>query len=298
MMDFSVIIPQKNSIDTLPRLFDTIPERDNIEIIVADNSEIPVTKKEIGIDREYTLCWSSPKRFAGGARNEGMKHAHGKWLIFSDADDIFKDDAFESFESKKDSDADVVYFGMDGLFIETGERSDAGDIYTNMVKRYLANPADDTDIRISFHTPCSKMVKREYVERNGFQYDEVRANNDDFFAMLVGYNAAKIEAVDKVVYTYIATHGSLMHRRSYDVIKARYEVILRKNKYLREHGLRNKQGSVAFFLSQSRYYGIKTMFEFFAMLIRYRQNPFVGASNWRKTIKKAKSSQNKDYVAK
>ena len=297
-MDFSVIIPQKNSIDTLPRLFDTIPERDNIEIIVADNSEIPVTKKEIGIDREYTLCWSSPKRFAGGARNEGMKHAHGKWLIFSDADDIFKDDAFESFESKKDSDADVVYFGMDGLFIETGERSDAGDIYTNMVKRYLANPADDTDIRISFHTPCSKMVKREYVERNGFQYDEVRANNDDFFAMLVGYNAAKIEAVDKVVYTYIATHGSLMHRRSYDVIKARYEVILRKNKYLREHGLRNKQGSVAFFLSQSRYYGIKTMFEFFAMLIRYRQNPFVGASNWRKTIKKAKSSQNKDYVAK
>jgi glycosyltransferase involved in cell wall biosynthesis len=298
MIDFSVIIPQKNSIDSLPRLFATIPEKDNIEIIVADNNDTPVTKEEIGIDREYTLCWSSPKRFAGGARNEGMKHAHGKWLIFSDADDIFKDYAFETFESKKDSDADVVYFGMDGLFIETGERSDAGDIYTNMVKRYLANPSDDTNIRISFHSPCSKMVKREYVERNGFQYDEVIANNDDYFAMLVGYNAAKIEAVDKVVYTYIATHGSLMHRRSYDVIKARYKVILRKNKYLREHGLRNKQGSVAFFLTQSPHYGIKAMFEFFIMLVKYGQNPFVGASNWLTTIKKTKDSHNNDYISK
>ena len=114
MIDFSVIIPQKNSIDTLPRLFDTIPERDNIEIIVADNSETPITKEDIGIDREYTLCWSSPKRYAGGARNEGMKYAHGKWLVFADADDIFKNYAFETFESKKNSEAEVVYFGMDG----------------------------------------------------------------------------------------------------------------------------------------------------------------------------------------
>lgn len=298
MIDFSVIIPQKNSIDSLPRLFATIPERDNIEIIVADNSETPVTKDEIGINREYTLCWSSPKRFAGGARNEGMKHAHGKWLVFADADDIFKNDAFDIFESKKGSDAEVVYFGMDGVFIETGERSEAGDLYTDLVKRYLDNPKDDTDIRISFHSPCSKMVKREYVECNGFQYDEVRANNDDYFGMLVGYNASKIEAVDKVVYTYIATHGSLMHRRSYDVIRARYEVILRKNKYLREHGLRNKQGSVAFFLSQSRHYGLKAMFVFLTMLVKYGQNPFVGASNWRNTIRKSKVSHNKEYVTK
>lgn len=298
MIDFSVIIPQKNSIDTLPRLFATIPERDNVEIIVADNNETPVTKEEIGISRDYTLCWSSPKRYAGGARNEGMRHAHGKWLIFSDADDMFKDDAFDTFESVKDSDADVIYFGMDGVFIESGERSDAGDIYTNMVRRYLANPADDTNIRISFHSPCSKMVKREFVERNGFQYDEVMANNDDYFAMLVGYNAEKIEAVDKIVYTYIATHGSLMHKRSCDVIKARYEVVLRKNKYLREHGLRNHQGSVAFFLAQSRQYGFKAMLEFLGMLIKYGQNPFIGATNWVNTIKKTKNSHQNDYISK
>ena len=294
MIDFSVIIPQKNSIDTLTRLFATIPDSSNIEIIVADNSEVPVTKEQIGINREYTLCWSSPKRFAGGARNEGMKHAHGKWLIFSDADDIFKEDAFETFASKKDSEAEVVYFGMDGVYPDTGERSSAGDLYTELVRNYLANPSDDTDIRISFHSPCSKMVRRDYVERNGFQYDEVLANNDDYFGMLVGYNASKIEAVDKVVYTYIATRGSLMHKRSYEAIKARYEVILRKNRYLKQHGLRNKQGSVMLLVSQMVKMGVKPCFESIYYLLKYRQNPFIGCSNWLTTIKKRSKEEKKN----
>jgi len=298
MIDFSVIIPQKNSIETLPRLFATIPEWDNIEIIVADNSEVPVTKEQIGIERDYILCWSSPKRFAGGARNEGMKHAQGKWLVFADADDIFKNDAFETFASKKDSDADIIFFGMDGLYIETGEKSDAGSYYTFLVQQFLANPKEDTDIRISFHSPCSKMVRREYVQHHGFQYDEVMANNDDYFGMLVGYNANKIEAVDKIVYTYIATRGSLMHKRSYEAIRARYEVILRKNKYLKEHGLGHKQSSVAFFLAQSRHYGIKGMTEFLGLLFKYAQNPFIGFSNWMKTIKNTRNSHDQIYITK
>ena len=86
---FSLIIPQRNALTTLPRLFNSVPEREDVEIILVDNSPEPITKEQVGIDRNYQLLWSSPTRFAGGARNEGIDHAKGEWLIFSDADDYF-----------------------------------------------------------------------------------------------------------------------------------------------------------------------------------------------------------------
>lgn len=294
MIDFSVIIPQRNSIDTLPRLFATIPESSNIEIIVADNSDVPLTKEQIGIDRDYTLCWSSPKRFAGGARNAGIENAHGKWLVFADADDYFTANAFDDFYKFLDSDADIVYFGMDGIYIETGERSSRGDMFTMLVKQYLAGEIDEYTLRTNFPSPCSKMVKREMVIEHNIRYDEVCANNDDYFALLAGYYAKKVLAYDSLVYVYVASTGSIMHRRSEEVMRTRLEVILRCNEFKKKHGLAAYQGSIAYFLSESLKYGHKAFFSFVGMLFKYRQNPFIGWKNWIKTSKRIRQTEKKD----
>ena len=295
MLNYSLIIPQRDSIDTLPRLFASVPERGDIEIILADNSPEPIAKEQLGIDRDYQLVWSPPTRFAGGARNEGMNHAHGRWLIFSDADDYFAPGAFDVFDQYKDSDADIIYFCADGVYPETGERSDQADLYTQLVLGYLANPKDkEWGLRLSFHVPWAKMVRRSFVEEHHIRYDEVVANNDDFFSLVSGYYAKKIEAVDKVVYLYVVSHGSLMRRRSYEVMKTRYEVILRCNQFKKEHGLGKYQGSVMYFLAESRRYGVKAMWEFFTMLFKYTQNPFVGMNNWFNTAKRIRNKEKKD----
>lgn len=292
--DFSVIIPQKNSEKTLPRLFETIPHSSKIEIIVVDNSEIPTTKEKIGIDREYNLLWADPKRYAGGARNVGIENAHGKWLVFSDADDFFTPNAFDDFFRFKDSNAEVIYFGMDGIIVETGERTDRGNLFTNLVKSYLAGEDNETSIRTGFATPCSKMVSHDLVKRHNLRYDEVVANNDDFFALNVGFYAKTIDAYDSLVYVYVTTAGSIMHRRSLDVMRTRYEVILRCNQFKKQHGLGKYQGSVMYFLAESRHYGIKAMWDFFIMLFKFRQNPFIGMKNWGRTIKKIKKLEKKE----
>ena len=93
----SVIIPQKNSLDTLGRLLGSIPVDDRIEIIIVDNSEVPITKSLINNHRDYQLLHSDPSRFAGGARNVGLAAAKGQWLVFSDADDFFAPNAFDYF---------------------------------------------------------------------------------------------------------------------------------------------------------------------------------------------------------
>ena len=291
---YSLIIPQRNSIETLPRLFKSVPVREDIEILLVDNSPEPITKGQVGIERDYQLLWSSPTRFAGGARNEGMDHSQGKWLIFSDADDYFASGAFDIFDQYKDSDADVVYFCTDGVYPETGERSEQADLYTQLVQNYLKDPAKEWGLRLSFHVPWAKMVRRSFVEDHHIRYDEVVANNDDYFSLVSGYHAKKIDAVNKVVYLYVVSHGSLMRRRSLDVMCTRFEVILRCNQFKKQHGLGKYQGSVMYFLAESRHYGVKAIWEFFTMLFKYKQNPFIGMKNWLSTAKRIRNKEKKD----
>lgn len=291
---FSLIIPQRNSIGTLPRLFASVPEREDVEILLVDNTPEPITKEQVGIDRDYQLLWSSPTRFAGGARNEGMDRAKGEWFIFSDADDYFAPGAFDVFDQYKESKADIIYFCANGIYPETGERSEQADLYSKLVRNYLKKPSAEIGLRMSFHVPWAKMIKRSFVEEHHIRYDEVIANNDDYFALLAGYYANKIEAVDKEVYCYVVSRGSLMRRRSYEVMRARYEVILRCNLFKRQHGLRKYQLSVMYFLVESRHYGIKAMWEFFIMLFKYKQNPFIGISNWGKTSRRIHRKEKED----
>lgn len=294
IVDISVIIPQRNSLKTLPRLFNTIPEDERVEILLVDNSPTPITKKEIGINRDYSLLWCPPTRFAGGARNVGIENAKGKWLVFSDADDYFTENAFDTFKGCVEKDSDVIYFCADGIYPETGEPSSGGVLYTTLVKEYLANPENDWAIRTSFHVPWAKMVRREFVIDNNIRYDEVIANNDDYFSLLSGFYAKKIAAVDVPVYVYTVQKGSLMHRRGENVMMARYGVALRCNQFKREHGLASMQRSVMFFIAESRHYGIRSFFKCVRLLFIYHQNPFIGAGNWIKTFRKISNRNKKD----
>ena len=295
VMLFSVIVPcWRGAIPTLPKLLSTIPELGSIEVLLIDNSVDPFIKDDICTCRSFRLIHSDPCKHAGGSRNLGIEEAKGEWLIFSDADDYFAPGAFEVFDQYKNSDADVVYFCADGVYPESGERSDQADLYSNLVHNYLKNPNNEWGLRLSFHVPWAKMVRRSFVEDKKIRFDEVVANNDDFFALQAGYFARKIEAVDKIVYLYVVSHGSLMRRRSYEVMRTRYEVILRCNQFKKQHGLGKYQGSVMYFLTESRHYGVKAMWEFFSMLFKYHQNPFIGMSNWFKTAKRIKSKEKKD----
>lgn len=291
---FSIIIPQRNSESTLPRLFASIPERDDIEIIVVDNTPTPITKEDVGIDREYQLLWSAPERHAGGARNVGIENAHGKWLLFADADDYFAEGAFNVFFSKSESDAEIVYTGMGGIYPDTGERADRGDVYAKLVHDYLTGEKTEDDLRFGFASPCCKMVSRELVQRHNLKFDEIRAGNDIYFSITSGYYANKIDAVDYISYIATVSKGSLTRRIDYDVIKSRLFAMLHCNLFLKERGYHNRQFSVAFALYETRHLGLKAFLEFSGMIIRFRQNPFIGCRNWLKTLKRVSSDHRDD----
>lgn len=299
--DFSVIVPTwRGAAHFLPILFDSIPEKEGIEIIVVDNSPEPLRREEIDSTRDIILLHSAPERHAGGSRNEGMAAAKGKWLLFADADDFYSEDAFDIYYANLNSDADIVYTGMGGIYEDTGEPSDRGEYYMKMVHEYCNGQVSELQLRICFASPCCKMVSHALIEREGLRYDEIRAGNDIYFSLTSGYLAKKIEAVDAITYIATVNRGSLTKRRDYEVIKSRLYSKLHCNAFLRKHNLKEYQHSVIFALVESRHYGIGKMWEFLKMIIVNHQNPFVGWKRWIRSFEKRKveNTKEKKYLVK
>lgn len=281
---FSVIIPQRNAVDTLSKLLDSIPNDPRIEVIVIDNTPEPIKSEQIHTKREFKLLWSSPTKHAGGARNKGVSHAKGKWLIFADADDYFAPTAFQTFFSKYDSESDIVFYMARGEYADTQEPSTRADVYNNLVFTYLDKKQEETNIRLYYSVPWAKMLKSDFVKNGGYKFDEIRAGNDIYFSTTTGYNAKIIEAVRTQVYVVTVSRGSLTQRRDYEVVKARLISILKCNQFMRKQDLKEYQHSVMFALVESRRFGLKIMIEFFNLIISYKQNPFINWQNWILTL--------------
>lgn len=294
-MDFSVIVPVwRGAIKFLPKLLDSIPNKDGIEIIVVDNSREPVRREEIESQRDIVFLHSAPERHAGGSRNDGIAEAKGKWLLFADADDYYTSDAFDVFYSYLDTDAEIVYTGMGGVYEDTGEPSNRGDRYAKAVHDYLLGNVSEMNLRLHFSSPCCKMVSHDLVNRHQLSFDEVIASNDMYFSMLTGYYAKSITAVDIVTYIATVNKGSLTRRRDYAVSMSRFRVILRYNQFLREHRLSQYQSSIMQRYKEVCSHGFKAFCRGTQLLIRYRQNPFIGYSRWLKSYKNTRKTEAKE----
>ena len=90
---YSIIIPHKDIPCLLQRCLDSIPPRDDVQIIVADDDSSPDVVDFAhfpGSDRtDVEILFTKEGRGAGYARNCGLARAKGRWLVFADADDFF-----------------------------------------------------------------------------------------------------------------------------------------------------------------------------------------------------------------
>ena len=123
MINYSIIIPHKNIPDLLQICLDSIPVRDDIEIIVVDDNRDDdiVSKSDLpGLERsDCKVIFTKEGKGAGYARNVGLDNANGKWVLFADADDYFVDDFIAKIDQYKDSDFDIVFFRVNAVDLIT-----------------------------------------------------------------------------------------------------------------------------------------------------------------------------------
>jgi len=203
---YSIIIPHYNIPDLLMRCLKSIPVMEEIEVIVVDdNSPDAATyiEKYPELSRPHLAFIRTTKGGeAGYARNVGMEHARGNWLLFADADDLFVDNMYDIISQWFDSDADVVFFKNRIVSSDYLNHVFSGmNVYNDCIDKCITL-GDERFVRLMFDVPWGKLIKSNFVENRGFRFDEVTYGNDAFFSFCTGYYARKVDATDTILYVH------------------------------------------------------------------------------------------------
>ena len=267
--DYSVIIPHYNSPKLLERCLASIPDREDIEVIVVDDNSSPEMvdfDHFPGLDRKNTkIIFNKDSYGAGHARNLALPQAKGKWLIFADADDYFMPNAWTTIQHVSERNkADIIYLNIQSVDSETGEvLHDRGNEYIKNITKYVATKNQDFEYRLRFwnNTPWGKIIRHQIVVDNNIVFGETKHANDALFSTKTAIAAQSVDATPEICYCVTRTKGSLTQDMSIEARAIRYEVCLQKNQLLRDAGYGQYEEPIhpyLRFFSRYKWAGLKT----------------------------------------
>jgi len=234
-INFSIIIPHKNIPVLLQRCLDSIPRRDDIQIIIVDdNSDSDKVDFEhfpgLG-DPRIEIVFTKDGKGAGYARNVGLSKAIGKWILFADADDYFTDGFLQYLDIYKDSSYDLIYFGINGIDTDTKQENSRGQKYDRLMKNAVYNQQYDA-YKYTAYVPWGKIIKYTLIKEHNIVFDETMVSNDAMFSLKTAYHAKNIFFDEHKIYTLETRDGSLMTVRTPEAEFCRFCVNVRLNVFL------------------------------------------------------------------
>lgn len=217
----SVIIPVYNCEKYLMDAVNSVrrqPVKDMEIILVDDGSTDPSGEicLRLADEDKNIKVFSQTNKGASAARNTGLDHASGEYVMFLDADDIYVDNAVDQEilnECRK---------GYDVIMCSSLTANVDRDRYgVDMRVGEGAFPGGQA-YPISGHF-ASCLYRREMLEEGHVRFDEgIHLNEDETFKMKAMYAAVRIRTKSKFLYVYGITPGSVRYRDKhiYDFVEA------------------------------------------------------------------------------
>lgn len=209
MINFSFIIPHKNTPDLLWKALRSIPRRNDVEIIVVDDNSDPsiVDFNHFPGQGEdnVTVLLTKEGRGAGYARNIGLQKATGKWVTFCDADDFYNPCLASVLEEFKNSSADIVLWMFNCIDIDTGAPGHRGEINNEALLNAIKNGNFEDVLLLS--APVKGLYSRQFINDNHIYFNESYWGNDVVFSTKVAVAAKNVAHTTEKVYC-ITQHAS------------------------------------------------------------------------------------------
>lgn len=198
-MNLSIIIPTYNSAKYLKNCLDSIINNINkntpIEIIIVNDGSTDNTKEIINSYNDQKIkVYNNKNHGVSYSRNYAMKKAIGKYIMFVDSDDILNNDWYSIVSEQLTKEYDIVFFSQN---------------LTIKDKPELINLIIGKNTKASISGPCSKIYKKEFLQKNNLEFNTSIINGEDMLfnlASLLKANTTNI--ISKSFYKYRIASGS------------------------------------------------------------------------------------------
>lgn len=221
VLKYLVIIPVYNAERTLSRCVNSILNQDfnDYEIIlVNDGSKDKSLEICNDFSDKYENIFTINKENGGAssARNAGLDHARGDFILFVDSDDYVEDHYFFEFEKYGYNDGWVIF-------------KDSWEVGDRIIRKTINAGINDAE-RIEkykyliasrmINSPCAKRFDRKIIENNRLRFNTDMIVAEDFdFGLRYLFLCKNITVADVSVYIYNATSsGSLVRRKKENLI--------------------------------------------------------------------------------
>ena len=226
MPKVSVILPVYNEEKYLNQCLESLRYQTltDIEIICVDDGS---TDGSLLILRNYEKLDSRIKvivqtnQYAGVARNNGMKHATGKYLLFLDSDDFFELDMLEKlYLCAEENQLDIVLFHYYNYDNRNGEK-----LETDFKKKDSFIPIGEkafsgVDIKYAgiFQSMVGwawdKLFRTDFLRETGYEFPDFRTSEDGFFVYMLVARAKRIGLLEeRLVWHRVFDETSLSNTR-------------------------------------------------------------------------------------
>lgn len=143
------------------------------------------------------------------ARQCGLDHARGEWIMFVDADDYLPSNAI-----------DRLYVEVGNVDIVQGNYADeAGHVSFSNYKRQILSNTDWIRgiLNGTIHSgPVAKIIRRECLDCTVFEMPREIVYGEDLLANIrLGFLCRRVAVIPEIVYVYCMNEDSISHRFHY-----------------------------------------------------------------------------------
>lgn len=211
----SVIIPVYNAEKYISCCIQNILSQSysNLEIIIVDDGSIDSSYEVI---KTYTIVDPRIKLYkkenggASSARNYGLDHALGEYIVFVDIDDGVSPNYIENlYLAAKCNDFDIVqcdYRTVDTLVVDTGAPFNSADVI--QISKYQA--LNERKYKVSI---WGKIYKRKLFEEFRFRENIIYEDDDSYYILI--YNSSKLALLKETLYYYYLSQNSVMRNHEH-----------------------------------------------------------------------------------